>query len=64
MNYAYVVVRAKSGKVIDSIEAYAQYAEMNGIPLVSEPKNKGTFTSKVYDLGISANYKFDGVSAE
>ena len=64
MNYAYVVVRAKSGKVIDSIEAYAQYAETAGIPLVSESKNKGTLTSKIYDLGIAANYRFDGVDAE
>lgn len=64
MNYAYVVVRAKNGKIVDSIEAYAQYAETAGVPLVSESKSKGAFTSKVYDLGITADYRFDGVDAE
>lgn len=63
-SYVKVIVRAKSKKVIDSIEIYARYAETSGATLISLPKESGSFTSKVYDLGISANYKFAGADSE
>lgn len=63
-SYMYVVIRAKSGKVIDSVETYARYAESETSDLVSIPKESGYFISKVYEMDEEANYKFAGMDAE
>lgn len=63
-SYVYAVVKARSGKVIDSVEIYVRYAEAENAPLVSVPKESGRFTSKIYDLGIKGSYTFKGMDAD
>lgn len=56
----YVKVKLTSGpkgQVVSNISVYAEYAEISsGTELISTANQKGTFTSKVYDLG--SNNKF------
>ena len=63
-SYLYLEITANESKVISSIEAYARYVEVEGSSLVPTPKESGSFISKVYDLGISGKYRFDGMDAD
>lgn len=63
-NYLYLEIIADKGKVISSVETYARYAEFDGTNLPLEQKEHGSFTSKVYDTGMTADYRFDGADAE
>lgn len=56
-NYYYVEVIADKNKVIHSIDVYARYAETeDGGKLAPTRIEKGTFISKIYDVGETANY--------
>ena len=59
-SYLYAKIIAENQKVIYSIDVYARYAEIEGAVLSSSPLSKGTFISKIYDLGTSAKYRFIG----
>lgn len=64
-SYIYIEVTGKKNNVIYSIETYARYAEREGAAkLVPIPKDSGELVTKIYDLGTSANYRFDGVDAD
>lgn len=64
-SYNYVEIIADKNKVIYSIEAYARYAELDAEkPLAPIDMSSGEYISKIYDLGTSANYIFNGVDAE
>lgn len=64
-SYMYVEIIAGKSKVIYSIEVYARYAELDTMkPLVPVQKTNGSFTSKIYDLGVTGNFVFDKVVAE
>ena len=57
-SYMYVEISGKKNKEIRSIEVYARYAQKGENALIPIKKETGSYISKIYDLGISANYKF------
>jgi hypothetical protein len=64
-SYIYIEVTGKKNNVIYSLETYARYAERDGeAKLVPIQKSSGELITKLYDLGVSANYRFDGVDAD
>jgi hypothetical protein len=61
-SYIYIEVTGKKNNVIYSIEAYARYAERDGAAkLVPIQKTSGELLTKIYDVGTSADYRFDGM---
>lgn len=55
--YYKVEIAAKSGKIINSIECYAVYGEVDGASLTINNNNYGTLETSVYDTGKSGNYR-------
>lgn len=62
-NYLYVEIEARRNKIIESIETYARYAEYSNAVLTSSRKKSGSFTTKLYDIGLG-DYTFDSVDYE
>ena len=64
-SYIYIEVTGRKNSVIYGIETYARYAERDaGAKLVPIQKTSGELITKIYDLGTSADYRFDGVDAD
>lgn len=59
-NYLYIEVKARRGKIIESIETYARYAEYKNAVLTSPRKKSGTFVTKLYDIGLG-DYTLDSI---
>ena len=59
-SYRKLFIKSFGNKDNYSIDVYARYAEIEGAVLSSSPLSKGTFISKIYDLGTLAKYRFIG----
>ena len=62
-SYLQILVEIVEGKVIDSIEIYAEYIETSS-PTVVTNINEGTLITKVYDMGKEANYSLMSIEGD
>lgn len=64
LNYAKLRITADEGKVISSIELFAEYMESEtGILSIIE-NSQGSCMTKIFDTGVIGRFKFTGVEAE
>lgn len=57
-------VDMEPGKVINSIELYVKYAEVDGEILYAAPQENGTLITKIYDTGSMGNWRPMSLDAE
>ena len=63
-SYIYADISGEPGTVIESIEVYVRYAQPSTGALVSSRNPSCSVTTKLYDVGTSANYTVSGMKAE
>lgn len=61
--YIYLTIEMTKGKVIKSLEVYAEYAEKTEALHITTNK-AGSFYSKIYDMGADGDYTFKRFDAE
>ena len=63
-SYVQFVVDMEPGKVINNIELYVKYAEIDGEILYAAPEEEGTLITKVYDTGSIGNWRPASIDGE